>query len=275
MKKVLLLTLFASAALLWAEENRFTFDDLEGWSVSGAAEIVSDLSVSPTNDIPVSAWHAYGEKALRLEGASAVARSVSLRDDKEQRISFDFYATWPEEDVSRTLVLKLGEVPFLKLEASCTNVISAELYGGYFGDAPEWRPVDGVQTFYHRKWQHIEVLFDRDHILKLKAPNMDAELAGFAFREQLPEGETTFSVESDFEKIYLDNLRFKEETIAHKTLVSENPNVSLEFGQSYELSFARDCSLGGMEFKCALTIPENCLGISTETIFIIENHHQQ
>ena len=261
MKKILLFALFAISGLLLAEENRFAFDDLEGWSVSGAVEVVSDLSVSPTNDIPVSAWPACGAKALRLGGSSSISHPVSLSSGKEQRITFDFYATWPEEDILRTLTFKLGETPFLKLEASCTNVISAELYGGYFGDAPEWQPVDGVQAFYHRKWQHIEVLFDRDHLLKLKAPNMDAELAGFAFREQLPEGEATFSVESNFEKIYLDNLRFTEEPIAHKTLLSENPNVSLGFGQSYECSFARDCSLGGMEFKCALTIPQNCLGI--------------
>ena len=261
MKKILLLALFAVSSLLWAEENFFAFDDLEGWSVSGAASIVEDLSVSPTNEIKVSAWHAYGQKTLELEGASSISHPVSLSSGKEQRIAFDFYATWPEEDANRTLTFKLGETPLLKLEASCTNVISALIYGSFYGAEPDWRPVDGVQTFYHRKWQHIEVLFDRDHLLKLKAPNMDAELVGFAFREQLPETETTFSAESDFEKIYLDNLRFIEEPIAHQTLLEKNPNASLGFGQSYGCSFNRDCSLGGMEFKCALRIPQNCLGV--------------
>ncbi|MBR5946379.1 hypothetical protein IKZ80_04765, partial [bacterium] len=202
MKKILLFALLAVSGLLWAEENFFAFDDLEGWSVSGSAEVVSDLSVSPTNEIKVSAWHAYGDKTLELDGGSSLSRSIYLSDSKEQRIALDFYATWPEEDVSRSLVFKLGEVPLLKLEAICTNVISAEIYGGYFGDTPEWQPVKGVQTFYHRKWQHLEILFNRDHLLKLKAPNLDAELAGFALKEQLPESETTFSVESDIEKIY-------------------------------------------------------------------------
>lgn len=268
MKKLLTFLALALISLAaQAETAKFTFEDnsgnindQDGWTAAGNAAVATDLSVSVTNEIKVSAWHAYGDKALELEGAATISRQISFRDDLEQRIAFDFYATYPEEDANRSLVLKLGGVPLLKLEAVYTNVISAEIFGGFFGNDPAWQPAEGVQTLYHRKWQHLELLIDKDHLLKLKAPNKDAEMAGFALKSPLSAGETTLSIESDFEKIYLDNLRFTEEPVAHKTLLEKNPNVSLGFGESYECSFGRDCSLGGMEFKCALTIPQNCLG---------------
>ena len=267
-RNLTILALLCFSLAVQAETGKFTFEDCsgaldgqDGWTASGNALAAESLFVSSTNEIPVAAWPSCGAKALELKGSASLSRSVSFNDEAEQRIAFDFYATWPDEAVNRTLIMKLGDVPLLKLEASDTNVISAEVCGGYFGDAPAWQPIDGVQTFYHRKWQHIELLLNQDRLLKLKVPNMDAELAGFALAERLSSGEASFSLESDFERLYLDNLRFTEEAAARKTLASDNPNVSLGFGQSYELSFNRDCSLGGLEFKCALTIPNNCLGV--------------
>ena len=265
MKKTFAFLALLCCAAAFGETSKFTFetDGLDGWTASENVSVVESMAVSSTNDILVSAWHAYGDKALLLEGSSSLSRSVSISESGEQRIAFDFYATWPDEEADKALTVKLGGIPFLKLEESGTNTISALVYGYYFGDEAEWQPVPGVQTLFHRKWQHVEVLFDRDYLLKLKAPNMDAELVGFAFSERLPAGETTFSVESDHEKIYLDNLRFIEELDAHETLINDRTGANLSFAQSYERSFTTKTSFGGLELSCALTIPENCLGLIT------------
>lgn len=270
MKRVFVLCLLA-AGFLFAEESSFKFESLDegpvngqdGWTASENVRVVESMAVSSTNDILVSAWHAYGDKALELEGSSSLSRSVSMSVDGEQRIAFDFYASWPDEEADKALTVKLGDIPFLKLEASGTNVISALVFGHYFGDEAEWQAVPGVRTLFHRKWQHLEILLDKDHLLKLKAPNMDAELAGFALSEQIPAGETTFSVESDFEKIYLDNLRFLEEPATHETLLDDRAGANLGLGQSYETSFPAKTSLGGLELSCALEIPGNCMGFIT------------
>ena len=265
MKKTFAFLALLCCAAAFGETSKFTFetDGLDGWTASENVSVVESMAVSSTNDILVSAWHAYGDKALLLEGSSSLSRSVSISESGEQRIAFDFYATWPDEEADKALTVKLGGIPFLKLEESGTNTISALVYGHYFGDEAEWQPVPGVQTLFHRKWQHVEVLFDRDYLLKLKAPNMDAELIGFAFSERLPAGETTFSVESDHEKIYLDNLRFIEELDAHETLINDRTGANLSFAQSYERSFTTKTSFGGLELSCAMTIPENCLGLIT------------
>ena len=265
MKKIFAFLALLCCAAAFGETSKFTFeiDGLDDWTASESVKVAEELAVSSTNDILVSAWHAYGDKALELEGSSSLSRSVTISEGFEQRIAFDFYATWPDEEADKALTIKLGGIPFLKLEESGTNTISALVFGHYFGDEAEWQPVPGVQTLFHRKWQHIEVLFDRDHLLKLKAPNMDAELVGFAFAERLPAGETTFSVESDYEKIYLDNLRFIEEPAARETLLDDRAGANLELAQSYETSFPAKTSFGGLELSCALTIPESCMGFIT------------
>ena len=270
MKKTFAFLALLCCAAAFGETSKFTFEDnsgsidgQDGWTASGNVRVVESMAVSSTNDILVSAWHAYGAKALEMEGSSSLSRSVSISAGSEQRLAFDFYAAWPDEENTRSLVLKLGDVPILKLESGGTNVVSALVFGHYFGGEAEWQPVPGVQTLFHRKWQHIEVLFDRDHLLKLKAPNMDAELVGFAFSGQIPAAETTFSAESDFEKIYLDNFRFLEEPAAHETLIDDRAGADLGLGQSYETSFATKTSFGGLELSCALNIPANCMGFIT------------
>ena len=95
MKKFFVLSLLVFSSLLWAEENSFKFENMDegpingydGWNASENVRVVSDLSVTSTNEIKVSAWHYLGSKSLELTGDSTLSRSFGMNDGVEQRIA--------------------------------------------------------------------------------------------------------------------------------------------------------------------------------------------
>ena len=136
-------------------------------------------------------------------------------------------------------MVSLGDTPLLRLRQVGANAIVLEAYGSYFGDAPAWRELPGVQLLFHRKWQHLELLLTHDRLLKIKTPYKDVELAGFALASDLGPGDLEFKVESGLERFYLDNVKFREEVEKHGVILRDDSDCVVG-GEA--VGFDVDCS---------------------------------
>ncbi len=261
MKRLLFyLSLVLGALGAFGEASAFNFEAVplgalngqDGWNAAENVSVVETQVADTTNSFSVFAWFSYGRRAVEMAGASFASRTVSL-GAKEQRIAFDFYATYPEDEFEKNAIVSLGVVPLLRLRQAGANEIRLEVYGSFFGDDPGWQEVPGVAALFHRKWQHIELLLTHDRLLKVKTPYKDAELAGFALASPLGEGALELRFESEFERFYFDNVKFKEEEARHGVLLEDNSGDALSFevpggaaGEGLEVTF-RTVASGGAQ----------------------------
>ena len=248
MKRILFFLLLVLSALgAFGEAAYFNFENIspgalngqDGWSATDSVLVSETQVVDTTNSINVAAWFKYGKRSVEMTVESSASRTVVFDSDKEQRIVFDFYATLPEDISEKSAVVSLGDAPLLRLRQVGANAIVLEVYGSYFGDAPAWRELPGVQVLFHRKWQHLELLLAHDRLLKIKTPYKDVELAGFALASDLGSGDLEFKVENGLERLYLDNVKFREEAEKHGVVLRDDSDCVVG-GEA--VGFDVDCS---------------------------------
>lgn len=273
MKKFILLVLLIFGALgAFGEAAYFNFEAVDagalngkdGWSAADSVLVSETQVVDTTNSINVAAWFKYGKRSVEMTGESSASRAVAFDHEKEQRIVFDFYATLPEDLSEKSAVVSLGDVPLLRLRQVGANAIVLEVYGSYFGDAPCWREVSGVQLLFHRKWQHLELLLTHDRLLKIKTPYKDAELAGFALASDLGSGNLEFKVENSLERFYLDNVKFREESYKHSVILEDN-----EEGEGSSFSVDGGAAAEGLEVTFR-TVSKEAQGMMSVGPFTLE-----
>lgn len=226
-RRFLYLAFFALALPVFAEVGLYNFEEAalgalngqDGWSATDSVLVTETQMADTTNYFSVAAWFNYGKRTVEMAGESEFSRSFAMASEKEQRIAFDFYATYPESLANKSAVVSLGSVPVIRFRQTGWNEIKAEVYGSYFGDDPAWHALPGVKPLFDRKWQHIELLFSDAYLLKVKTPYKDVELAGFAFASSLGDA---FKVESGLERCYFDNIKFREEEVKHSVVAEDN-----------------------------------------------------
>ncbi|MBR5623743.1 hypothetical protein IKW72_01880 [bacterium] len=276
MKKFFLfMTLVLGALGAFGEAAYFNFEAIgtgalngkDGWSATDSVLVSETQVVDTTNSINVAAWFKYGKRSVEMAGESSLSRTVVFDSDNEQRIVFDFYATLPEDLSEKSVVVSLGDAPLLRLRQIGANAIVLEVYGSYFGDAPAWRELPGVQALFHRKWQHLELLLTHDRLLKIKTPYKDVELAGFALASDLGSGDLEFKVENGLSRFYLDNVKFREEAEKHSVILEEN-----EEGEGASFSVDGGAAEEGLEvtFRTVSQGSQGALSVGPFTLEIKE-----